>query len=149
MEKLAPHGLFLCLVLTGCSGIEPQPAFESLSVHVSRQGSGGASRSISASGVVHGIHASGAPGAPPMIAESRETARPDDMAEIAKLVRKLPDSAAIQPLNGGEQKSVVRLEILFSTGESRAFYRHSAEDFRDPVLKRLDNILRSYRAGYW
>lgn len=84
-----------------------------------------------------------------MISESRETARPDDLAEIAKLVRDLPDSAAMPLPDAAEPGSVIRLEVRFSTGETRQFSRLSDQEFKDPALQRLDKILRSYRAGYW
>lgn len=138
----------LTAVLLGCGAVPTKPAFQSLSIDVRYDGSGGANRSISADGHVFGMHASGSGSGLPVISESREQARQEDLVEIARLVRDLPESGEI-PAPADPRTSVIILEVGFADNSVRKYYRPMDRDFQDQRLLRLQKILYSYRAGYW
>lgn len=138
------------LFLAACTAQPSLPEFGSLSVAIrSADGRSGASRSLAADGTVTGMHASLAAGGLPMIAQSREMARPEDLAEITRLLAELPGGLESPASAGDAKKSVLSLEVHFVDGSSRIFRRDADREFSDPLLRRLEAILQSYRAGYW
>ncbi|MBS1188629.1 MAG: hypothetical protein H6R10_421 [Rhodocyclaceae bacterium] len=149
MRKLLPLLALIVFSLAGCASLQPGPAFKSVSISVGGGGYGMASRSLSADGTVFGTHMSGSPGGAPMISESTEQARPQDLAEVAQLVRDLPEQGEIPPPASLGGPSVIILEVAFADDSIRRFYRPENQDFKDKRLARLQAILRSYRAGYW
>lgn len=100
-------------------------------------------RSLESDGRVEGSHLSG--GTPPVVSISSESATPDDLREIASLVEHLPRESAAEPMEGG----YMELEVVFTDGSVRTWRATGPQWFADPVVHRLQQIMASYRAGYW
>jgi len=87
-------------------------------------------------------------GGPPMLSMSKETARPEDIAEIATLAHRLRHQAAPQAAKP-EGVPYNQLAVSYGDGQELRFYRPASKNFDDATLQRLESIIRSYRAGYW
>lgn len=143
---------FLLAMPAACATFDPTPGFTSVSYSVhDAGGSQGAVRSISAEGLVEGSHMRGGGGAgrPPSFSFSQETARPEDMAEIAALARRLYGGAgapAVAPVGVSFRK----LAVSYADGQVHSFYLpDTAKTFEREELQRLLAIVAAYRAGYW
>jgi hypothetical protein len=137
----------LPLFAAGCATTNTRPAFKyvSLSLHGANQGQG-AARSIDHAGKVEGSHMSHGR-SNPVISMSSEQARPEHMAEIADLVARLPPAPPAPADAAATSHS--ELSVIFADGQSVRYYLPDGQRFTEPELQRLQEILRSYRAGYW
>lgn len=132
------------VLLAGCAAL-PQQEF--LSVSYSLRGAQGemqAVRSIDADGQVRGSHATQSGGAP-IVSMGRETATPEHLGELRSLMRRLPETQPPRPEAAPYQEFLVR----FEDGSHRVFYCPASDVCSDGALRRIQEIMRSYRAGYW
>jgi hypothetical protein len=134
------------LVCSSCATTDEALPFSS--VVYSYHGPGGqqqAVRSLDASGRVEGSHLSGSASAP-VVSISAESAQPQDLREVGRLIAELPPES---PFSVPEGSGFLQLQVIRPDGVVHTYRRTDARPFPAPELLRLESIMRSYRAGYW